>query len=195
MVVVFVDMMLQYRYYNVMSMTKQIIIGVIATMSLLLFGVGSYYASKQLFPDPTSGASGSVTPTPSVTSNVPTVSDMKRLEPRNLQAKVEGDNVVVTFETAEKVGTLLYVTPSKTEKIAQAMKDYNNGVAIAGKWFNVTSEAEGAVNHTSTFPKTVLNASGDSYYYVVVSYKKYWLPYGSVTDYQNGVAEPYIIKL
>lgn len=177
-----------------MSLTKQILIGIAATVTLVLFGIGSYYASKQLFPDPTSN-NGGVTPTPTGTSNVPTISDMRKLEPKNLNAKVEGDNVTISFETAEKVGALIYVTPSKTEKIAQAMKDYNNGVAVAGKWFTVSADADASATHVLSFPKTVLNSSGDSYYYVIISYKKYWLPYGSVTDYQNGVSEPYTIKL
>lgn len=177
-----------------MSLTKQIAIGALATAALGLFGVGSYYASRQLFPDPST--TGTVTPTTSAsTSSVPTVKDMERLEPKNLATKADGDNVVLTFETSEKVATLVYVTPSKSEKIAQAMKDYTNGVPLAGRWFSVSPESETKTVHTVSFPKTLLANTGDTYYYVIVSYKKYWLPYGSVTDYQAGVAEPYTIKL
>jgi len=177
-----------------MSMTKQIAIGLLATVMLVLFGVGSYYASRQLFPDPTT--TGTATPTPNTSaSSVPTISDMKKLEPKNIVTKADGENVIVTFETAEKVATLIYVTSSKTEKIAQAMKDYTNGIPLAGRWFTVSAESEAKTAHSVSFPKSIMATTGDTYYYIIISYKKYWLPYGLVTDYQNGVAEPYTIKL
>lgn len=178
-----------------MSLGKQIIIGVVATVSLIFFGIGSYYASKQLFPDPKNNGTTTITPTSGATSTLPTVNDMKKLEPKNIQVNTDTENVVITYDTAEKVGSLVYVTPNKTEKVAQAMKDYNNGVSIAGKWFSVTVDSEAGTAHKLTLPKTVVPTSGQTYYYIVVSYKKYWLPYGAVTDYQSGVAEPYSIKL
>lgn len=178
-----------------MSLTKQILIGVLATVMLAMFGIGSYYASTTLFPDPSSNPTGSVTPTPSTTSTIPTIGDMKRLTPQNITTKTETDGVVLTFTTADPVSTMVYVTPSKTDKIAQAMKDYNNGVAIEGRWFNVTPEDAKKVTHELTIPKDILSATADSYYYIVISYKSYWLPYGLTTDFQNGVAEPYTIKL
>lgn len=178
-----------------MSLTKQILIGVLATVMLVVFGIGSYYASTSLFPDPTSNSTGNVTPTPSTTSTIPTIGDMKRLIPQNITTKAEGENVILSFTTADEVGTMVYVSPNKTDKIAQAMKDYNNGVAIAGRWFTVTTDEAKKVTHEVAIPKEILNTSTDTYYYIVVSYKKYWLPYGLTTDFQNGVAEPYTIKL
>ncbi len=177
-----------------MSMTKQIAIGLLATVSLGLFGIGSYYASQRLFPDPKNNVA--ITPTPgSSSTTAPTVGDMKNLEPRELTTKTDGDTIVVSYSTTEKVGTLLYVTPSKTDKIEQAMKDYNNGIPIAGRWFTVTPDSKASSTHTVAIPKNQLATTGDTYYYIVISYKKYWLPYGATTDYNNGVAEPYTFKL
>ena len=176
-----------------MSLVKQIAIGVAATVMLLLFGIGSYYASKQIFPDPKTTTTKTTTTT--TNSSVPTVADMKRLNPQSVSAKIEGENVIVSFETADKVGSLVYITPSKTEKIAQAMKDFNNGVAVAGKWFVVTSDSDSKATHLLTVPKTVLAKSGTTYFYIVVSYKKYWLPYGLTTDFTTGASDPYLINL
>jgi len=178
-----------------MSMTKQIAIGILATVSLGLFGIGSYYASRQLFPDPQNNTAVTPTPSSSFTSTAPTVGDMKKLEPRELGTKADGDNLVISYNTAEAVGTLLYVTPTKTEKIEQAMKDYNNGVPIAGRWFTVTPDSKANTAHSLAIPKSIVATTGDTYYYIVISYKNYWLPYGLTTDYQNGVAEPYTVKL
>ncbi|MCC7303957.1 hypothetical protein IT418_00875 [bacterium] len=178
-----------------MSLTKQILLGVLATVMLVVFGIGSYYASTTLFPEPSSTSTSTVTPTPSTNSAIPTIGDMKRLTPQNISVKAAGENAVLTFTTADSVGAMVYVTPTKTDKIVQAMKDYNNGVAIEGRWFTATSEDAKNVTHELEIPKEILSTTTSTYYYIIVSYKSYWLPYGLTTDFQNGVTEPYTIKL
>ncbi len=178
-----------------MSLTKQILLGVLATITLIIFGVGSYYASTTLFPDPTNATKNGVTPTPTTTSSVPTISDMKRLNPQSMDVKKDGEKVTIGFTTAEEVGSMVYVTPNKSEKIAQVMKDYGNGVAISGRWYIVTADSKKGTTHELVVDKNTLSATAENYYFVVISYKKYWLPYGTTTDYINGLAEPYSFKL
>lgn len=188
--------MLVCRYYMVMSLTKQIILGVLATVSLVLFGVGSYYASTTLFPDPQDIPSGNVTPTPSGEANSPTIGDMRKLEPQSVATtKDEAGNIVLTFTTAEEVGVALYLTPVRADRVSQAMKDRVNGVPVAGSWFTVTSEESKATTHSFTIPKESVGEATEVYYYLILSYKRHWLPYGQTTDYSTGVAEPYTIKL
>jgi hypothetical protein len=180
-------------YYKVMSLVKQILIAIAATITLLAFGWGSYAASKQVFPDPKS-TTGTATVTPSVTSTVPTVNDYKSLLPKNSVVKKTGENYEISFETAQKTGATIYVTSSKTEKIANAMKDYQNGVPNIGKWFVVTSDSDPSNTHSVVISSTALAKTGETYYYVLISYKASWLPYGGIMDFTSGPTEPYLLR-
>jgi hypothetical protein len=185
-------MMSKFGYYKVMSLVKQIIIAILATVSLVAFGWGSYAASQQLFPDPTATTS-SGTPTPTVSSSVPTVSDYKQLEPKNITIKKTDTGYTVSFETAQKTGATLYVTTLKTDKVAAAMKDFSNGVPTVGSWHVATSDSESSNTHSVDISESALAKTGETYYYVLISYKASWLPYGGVIDYQTGPTEPYTL--
>jgi hypothetical protein len=177
-----------------MSLVKQILIALVATLALVVLGYGSYAASKQLFPDPTTATTTNGSVTPTVTSSVPTVSDYRVLEPKNHSVKKEGDFTLISFETAKPVGVTVYITPSKTDRVVQAMKDYQNGVPNVGKWIVATPDTDPIASHLTKVPNSSLSKTGETYYYILVSYKASWLPYGGVMDYVNGPTEPYIIK-
>lgn len=177
-----------------MSLAKQIGIGVLATISLVLFGLGSYAASKQIFPDPKATTNTTATPTSSVGGVAPSVSDVKRVEPKSITFKKNGDDTVITFETAEKVGATVYVTSSKSERILQTMKDRRNGVPNIGNWFEATANNQPAATHSVRIPKEAMAKTGNTFFYILISYKAYWIPYGGTMDYTNGPSEPYIIQ-
>lgn len=176
-----------------MSLTKQIILAIVATITLALFGVGSYYASRQIFPDPTT-ASGA-TPTATVDPKVITVEQVKQIEPKTIVTRTEGDFVIVQFETAAKVGATLYVTTNKKDNVPQSMTDFKNGVSVTGKWVVATANATPSMSHVAKIPKSALAKSGQTYYYILLSYKSSWLRYGATMDYSTGPTEPYVLKV
>lgn len=184
--------MVKSSYYIAMSLTKQIIVAVIATVSLALFGVGSYYASKEIFPDPTTDSTSN--PTTTTDPKVISVTEVEKLEPKNRVIRVEGDNTVVQFDTSEKVGVTFYVTPKKTDVITKVITDYQNGIAIPGKFLVVTANDATSTSHVAKIPKSMLATTGQTYYYVLLSYKANWLPYGDGMDYVAGPTEPYVLK-
>jgi len=153
----------------------------------------SYFASKQLFPDPKSDEAQEQK-AKIADSDAPTVQDMKDLEPQNIQVQFEKDEFVLSFETSKQVGSTIYVTPNQDERVDQAMKDYRNGVTIDGRWFTVASDSSPETTHIATIPNSLLSKEGQVYYYVLISYKGFWLPYGDSMDYNNGPRSPYLIK-
>ncbi len=175
-----------------MSLTKQIIIAIVATISLALFGIGSYFASRQLFPDP----SGETANAPTVTTDpkVITVTEVKKIEPQNMVIRVEGDFTAVQFDTAEKVGVTMYVTPKKNEVMSKVITDFQNGITVAGKFIVVTPNESTSTSHVAKVPKSMVSTSGQTYFYLLVSYKSNWLQYGAITDYVSGPTEPYLLK-
>lgn len=175
-----------------MSLAKQIGIAIIATIILAVFGIGSYVASTQLFPDPKStGSTSGVTPTPN--PKVVTVQQMKDLTPKNVATHVEGDNTVLGFETSGKVPSLIYMTTSKTDSVVQAMKDYSSGVPVNGRFLIGSSESEPSNTHSVKIPTSLLAESGPTYYYILLKFNEHWLPYGSIMDSQGNPTDSYVI--
>lgn len=185
-------MMGNNRYYRAMSLAKQIGIAILATISLALFGIGSYYASRQLFPDPEQEDTTQVQT--GTDSDAPTVSDLKNLEPQNMQTTFEENEIILSFETVDPLGSTVYVTTDDQEQIDQAMKDYRNGIPVAGRWFTIATPDAPTTTHLVRIPKSMLSSDGSVYYYVLLRYGDYWLPYGEGMDYENGPYSPYVIK-
>lgn len=180
-------------YYNRMSLTKQIAIAILATILLVIFGVGSYFASKQLFPDPkTQGSNGSVTPTPN--PGIVTVQQMKDLTPKNIATHVEGENTVIQFETSEKVPSFIYISTAKIDNIGQVLKDYSNGVSVPGRFIWGSTESAPSNTHIVKFPTSILATSGPTYYFVILKFNDHWLPYGTIMDSQGNPTESYVIQ-
>lgn len=178
-----------------MSLAKQIGYAVLATLVLVAFGFGSYFASKTLFPNPTASTGSTSNNSSTGEKNFPTVEDSKRLAPANINTLIQGETVLMSFETAGDVSATLYVTSDKSEKIEQSMKDYTNGVLVKGRFFVVDADNAPVKTHVVKFPKTVLSTTNDAYYFILLKYKGSWLPYGETMDYPKGPSEPYYMKL
>lgn len=179
-----------------MSMAKQIAIAVVATIILAIVGVGSYMISRQVIPDPTTtanntnnngnttGAGGTIT-----------VKTVETLTPKNLLMKKEGTDVVIQFDTEEKTGAVIYLTPDKSELIQQVVKDWGNGVNVKGTFFNITTEEQASTAHSIKVPDQAGTIKSDEYfYYIILLYQKSRIPYGGVQDPKNGPTQPYTLK-
>lgn len=180
-----------------MSMVKQIAIAVVATIILAVVGVGSYMISKQVIPDPTNtstnnqnnnngntGAGGTIT-----------VKTVETLTPKNLVMKKEGNDVVIQFDTEDKTGAVIYLSPDKSELIQQVVKDWGNGVNVKGTFYNITSEEQASTAHSIKISNQAGTIKTDEYFfYIILLYQKSRIPYGGTQDAKNGPSQPYTLK-
>lgn len=178
-----------------MSMVRQIILAILATAILVGVGVGSYAISTQVIPDPTSTSSGNSNNGSSTTTGV-TVQNVRDLTPKNLIMKREGNQVSIQFDTADKTGSVVYLTPERTERISQVVTDWNNGVPVKGTFYNLTPESGASTVHSIKIEDAAKTIKSEEwFFYVILMYKQSRIPYGSVMDNQKGPQEPYILKL
>lgn len=173
-----------------MSLAKQIGIAILATISLLVFGIGSFYASKVVFPD---AATPTATPTPTNSTKL-TVSQAQDIAPRNISVKQDATSLTVQFSTNQETGAYLYVTPDRTENFMTVITQFGQGVPVKGVWYTATKEASPALSHEATIPTSALAKTGDTYYFILLTYNGFRVPYGLINNYQNGPTSPYILK-
>lgn len=175
-----------------MSLVKQITIAILATALLVVVGIGSYMLSAQVIPDSTS----QVTPTTTVAAGQLTVKKLQTLSPKNIIAKDLGKEIQFQFDTEEKVGSVLYLTPDKTEKIDQVIKNYGIGTAIKGKFYSMTPEDSPSTAHLIKIQNADGAIKSEKYFfYIILMYQKSRIPYGSVQDYVTAPTQPYVLQL
>lgn len=174
-----------------MSLVKQIGIAILATVMLVVFGIGSYAISKQVVPDPKEIVT-TATPDP---SGVITVKKAKELAPKNITIREDSENIYIEFETVEKVGSVVYITKDRTEKIDTVLQNRQAGITIRGIFFQATSENQPKLTHSVKVPKSSATLTGDTYYYIILMYNTWRVFYGGAMDYTKGPTEPYVLKI
>lgn len=177
-------------------MVRQIAIAVIATIILIIVGVGSYAISLQVIPDPTTNGTGNQNGNNGNTSGIITVEVIKKLIPKNVLMKKDGTDVVIQFDTEEKTGAVLYLTPDKSELIQNVVRDWNNAVPVKGQFHNITTEESSSTAHSLKIPnKDGKIKTNEWYYYVIILYQGQRIPYGGVSDPLTGPSSPYVLTL
>ncbi|WKZ29700.1 MAG: hypothetical protein QY314_02705 [Candidatus Dojkabacteria bacterium] len=190
------DFQIDFAYYKVMSMVRQIAIAVIATIILIIVGVGSYMISRQVIPDPTTDGTNGQDGNNGSTTGIITVQVIQRLSPKNMINRKDGEDVVIQFDTEERTGAVVYLTPEKSELIQNVVRDWNNAVPVKGQFYPVTSEDSASTAHSlkiSNNEGTI--KSGEWYYYVILLYQGQRIPYGGVSDPLTGPSAPYVVTL
>ena len=175
---------------------KNIALAIGATLLLVVVGVGSYFIANRVYPPPQIDNIQNVQNNQDQEDNV-TLDTVKKLTPKSIISKIEGDKIVISWTTPlETDGNIVYITPDKNEKINQVLKDYFNGVKIAGI-FKEEELSKAKTDHSITVDKSLVEDKNYKYFYIIVTYKKRRIPFGSKMDYTNqtGPTEPYEIIL
>jgi len=172
------------------QLLKQLGIAIVATVILIVVGVGSYAVSQQVIPDTNSGT---VSPTGTDTPTL-SVKVVSQMTPSNVVVAQAVDGIQFRFDTLEKAGAVLYLTPNKSELIQQVVKDWSNGVKVDGSFYTVTPEDSPSNGHAVT----ISNPDGkikenEYYYYIILLYNSARIPYGKSNDNLRGPIEPYIV--
>jgi hypothetical protein len=179
-----------------MSLAKQIAIAILATGVLVAVGIGSYVISTQVIPDPTVDSGNNQNGNQNDNGNTITTEVVQKIAPTNIVMKRDKNDIVIQFDTAEKVGAVLYFTTEKGEKITQVVKDFSNGVPVKGVFYNLTPEETASTAHLVKIsdPDKKIK-TGERYYYIILMYKGARIPYGSPMDYAKGPTDPYILTI
>lgn len=179
-----------------MSLVKQIAIAILATGVLVAVGIGSYVVSTQVIPDPTVDGGNNQNNNQNNNGNTITTQVVQSIAPMNIVMKRDKTDIVIQFDTTEKVGAVLYFTPDKAEKITQVVKDFSNGVPVKGVFYNMTTEENASSAHLVKIsdPDKKIK-TGERYYYIILMYKGARIPYGSPMDFAKGPSDPYILTI
>jgi|GEM_PF-2508612 len=176
------------------QLLRQAGIALLATIILIVVGVGSYAISQQVIPDNNSGTNNG-TSNNSTSGTIITVKLVQKLEPKNTIIKKSGSKIKFQFDTQEKTGSVIYVTSAKSELIQQVVKDWSNGVKVAGTFYPVTSESSPSNAHSVEIDNTEDKIKeNEYYYYTIILYNQVRIPYGRLNDSLRGPSEPYVIS-
>jgi len=131
-------------------------------------------------------------------TNKVTLEIVKELTPQNVQFSEYDDKFVLSFDTAKPTRAYAYVTPERNENFLQVVRDFSNGLPVAGKWFFEQSETE-TTTHQIVLPLAELPKPTDPtnslYVYILIKYKDVYIPYGQQTSLSSGPLEPWVITI